>query len=203
VKKPARNKQLCVLCGNNPASGGQGDHIPPKSIYTPEERIKCNNAGKKSDEALKVLIGLDANEQQRNLENVAENVAKTLEKNNRLAKQLFSTATQVYAQRPSGIYEPRMSATFDEELYLKSMKRIVRAMYWKITGDIFDKDKEISVILDGHLTQKLNSLVVQHGKDTLSIAVNGETFRCELSDVNGMKIMKMVFFNSHVAIALL
>lgn len=146
---------------------------------------------------------MGANEQQRNLENVVENVAKTLEKNNRLAKQLFSTVTQVYAQRPSGIYEPRISATFDKELYLQSMKRIARAMYWKITDDIFDKDKEILVILDGHLTQSLNSLVVQQGKHISSIAVNGGTFKCELSDINGMKIMKMVFFNSHFAIALL
>ena len=82
--------QVCVLCGTEPASSGQGDHIPPKSLYTKGERkaarfqfhtvpacVKCNEAGAKHDEALKLLISFESGEHRDQPTEVIDSMART------------------------------------------------------------------------------------------------------------------------------
>ena len=95
--------QLCVLCGINPASSGQGDHIPPKSLYTKQEKInakyqmhtvpactECNMKGSKHDEELKLLIGMSRGNQE-NQNDIIESLVGTIEKNQRLARHVFKS----------------------------------------------------------------------------------------------------------------
>lgn len=208
--------RICVLCGINPASTGQGDHIPPKSLYTKAERTsakfqfntvpacgKCNGAGSTHDEALKLLIGLETGEHRDFSQDVIDTMAKTIGNNQRLANQIFSTAEMTTLETPSGLHLPAVAVTFDMASYAEAISRIARGMYWKITGTIISQSAKIEVFtprqIDG---SALSDLKICFSPLPLT-EVNGGTLKCKLIQSKDKKIMAMQFFSIHTAFALI
>jgi hypothetical protein len=215
MKATRPSAQLCVLCGVRTASSGQGDHIPPKSLYTPAERTgqtfrfnvvpactKCNNAGNKADEALKVMISVSSSRLRPDPKGVLEHAAKTLKNNGRLAHQFRSNSEHLKVISPRGKQTHVTRVKFDEALYVAALRRTVRGMYWKMTGDIIDEKANIAVILDPAQSDYLN-FFFERSEMIRLIEVNNGTLKCQLADVGAMKIMRLIFFDIHFNMALI
>jgi len=197
----------CVLCGVSPASTGQGDHIPPKSLYTKSERcsakypfhtvpacIQCNTDGSKHDEALKVLIGIE----REGGTDVIDALAKTVGNNQRIADQIFNTAKRSTEGRTTEV-----KITFDADSYRKSISRIARAMYWRMTEEILPSSANIAAHsieeIDRDAAQNLCAIFEQQP----STEINGGTFICKLMQDTESCILIMNFFGCHTAVALI
>lgn len=209
--------QLCVLCGTEPASSGQGDHIPPKSLYTKGERqaarfrfhtvpacIKCNGAGAKHDEALKLLISFESGEHRQRPDEVIDTMAGTIGGNGRLARQLFSSAQRVLIQRESGIQLQAVSVEFEAESYKAAVARIARAMYWRVTQNILPVNTHIEVV---PLRQLERAVVLQLQECQSAIPlfeVNGGSLKCKLfNGAESTELLLMQFFDRHTSVALI
>lgn len=205
-KQPATDA-ICVLCGAAPASTGQGDHIPPKSIYTKPERqaatwqfhtvpacIKCNGSGAKHDEALKVMMGFASGESRDIPDDVIDTIAATIGKNQRLAKQIFSSAT---------FEGSHVKVTFDEESYKEGMTRIVKAMYWSITNEILSASAKIDVIPDQRLEPQILKDLDELPALFPTKVINGGTFKCKLIGAKSAEMIVLNFFDKHTVIAVI
>ncbi len=207
--------QLCVLCGVNPASTGQGDHIPPKGIYTKAERrdakyqfhtvpacIECNGNGSSHDEILKVAIAFNTGEYRGHDEEIINALASTTVKNRKIGKKIFDSARQVTAETRSGIRVPMVAIDIDVDAYRASVSRICRAMYWRVTGSILDKDSDIIVIPTNQLDSGQASIVKQALMTESPTIVNGGTFACKLVNLGGgLELMALEFFGKHTVLA--
>ena len=209
--------QICILCGTEPASSGQGDHIPPKGLYTKGERkaarfqfhtvpacIKCNGAGAKHDEALKLLISFESGEHRKQPSEVIDTMARTIAGNRRLAGQIFSTAQRVLLQRESGIQLPAVSVEFDAESYKASVARIARAMYWRITKSILPVNAHIEVIPLRQFGRTIISQLQECQSAFPLFEVNGGSLKCKL--LNGdesPELLLLQFFERHTTVALI
>lgn len=197
---------ICVLCGDRPASSGQGDHIPPKSLYPKKERmsakyrfhtvpacVECNNEGKLADEALKVMISAQTGGRRHNSDDVVEHLVKTFHKNNKIGEKFFSIETPTYFDDGSE-FVPKYPVSGNFELAKKALSRIARAMYWSITGEILPKNRKVYLIDDAEHANKIRILANKYNPE--SFEINGSTFRCVVSDVDGLLIMTMIFFEA-------
>ena len=146
--------QICVLCGVG-KSTKKGDHLPPQCIYPAPRKPNlelhkvpacaiCNNAGAKHDEEFKVVLSLLTGEYRDNPDAIISSLGKTIDFNNRLANQFFSTQERGYVNRGKGLLEPVVKFTFSGESYSFVIQRIVRGMYWRETGMIMPKDAQVT-----------------------------------------------------------
>lgn len=209
--------QICVLCGIEPASLGQGDHIPPKSLYTNGERkaarfqfhtvpacASCNGAGARHDEVLKLFISFESGEHRKQPTEIIDTMARTLAGNKRLARQIFSTAQKTILQRDSGIQLPVVSVEFDAESYKASVARIARAMYWRITKSILPIDARIEVAPLRQFGRSIISELQECQSAFPLFEVNGGSLKCKLLDGNhGPELLIMQFFKRHTTVALI
>lgn len=214
--KSDRSNPICVLCGSEPASTGQGDHIPPKSIYTNAERkaatyrfhtvpacTKCNGAGSQHDEALKLLIGFASGEDRQCSQDVIDTMAKTIGKNQRLANQIFSTAKRISLERPPGLQIPIVTVVFDEASYKEAISRIARGMYWRMTGTILDPSIKIEVVPIQRLGSELMGELQECSTAFPLTEINGGTLKCKLIETDEANMMVIQFFSKHTALALI
>jgi hypothetical protein len=200
-------KKMCALCGENLAT--TKDHIPPRGLY-PKPRPNginlhtvpactgCNNDAQKEDEEFKVFIGFSTGEFRGNRDQVIDWIAKTIGANRRIAHQIFSSKHNIYAQRQSRILEPAVAITFNADNYCKVIKRIIRALYWRQTGNYLGKDTEINIF--PHQGMKLSfAKSMKELMDCLEPhKLNGDTFayKVHFSD-DGTSVWGMQFFRKH------
>lgn len=211
------SSQVCILCGAEPASSGQGDHIPPRCLYTKGERTaarfqfhtipacnKCNGAGAKHDEALKLFISLETGEYRQEPIEVIDTMARTIAGNRRLAGQIFGTARKVLIQDESGIRLPAVSVELDADSYKASVARIARAMYWRMTRTVLPVSANIVV---SPLRQLGRAIVLQLQELQCVFPlfeVNGGSLKCKLLiGDEGSELLLMQFFDRHTAVALI
>ena len=195
----------CVLCGVSPASTGQGDHIPPKSLYTKSERcsakypfhtvpacIQCNTDGSKHDEALKVLIGID----REGGTDVIDALAKTVGNNQRIADQIFNSAKRSTEGRTTEV-----KVTFDANSYRKSISRIARAMYWRMTEEILPSSAKIETYSISEIASDAADNLRAFFVHLPTMEINGGTFKCKLMKEGNSSVLMINFFDCHTAIA--
>lgn len=200
----------CVLCGVRPASTGQGDHIPPKSLYTKPERrsakyqfhtvpacIQCNTDGSKHDEALKVLIGIESGSERENRTDVIDALAKTIGKNQQITGQIFKTAKRCSPQEQNG----SVKITFNGDSYRKSISRIARAMYWRMTEEILPSSAKIETYSISEISSDAADNLCVFFVHTPTMEINGGTFKCKLVKEGNSSVLMINFFDCHTAIA--
>lgn len=198
---------MCAICGESPAT--TRDHIPPRGIY-PKPRANglhlhtvpscahCNNAAGPEDEEFKVLIGFGAEDGHRPQDVVIDSIAKTVGSNQRIAEQIFSTKRHGYAQRRGSVFEPAIAVTFDWDTYCKVITRMVRALYWRRTGNCLGKHSEIRVFSP----QAMNTAFTQSMKELMDCLkpyqLNQKTFvyKVQFRD-DGTSIWGMQFLGKH------
>ena len=194
-----------MLCGVSPASTGQGDHIPPKSLYTKSERcsakypfhtvpacIQCNTDGSKHDEALKVLIGID----REGGTDVIDALAKTVGNNQRIADQIFNSAKRSTEGRTTEV-----KVTFDANSYRKSISRIARAMYWRMTEEILPSSAKIETYSISEIASDAADNLRAFFVHLPTMEINGGTFKCKLMKEGNSSVLMINFFDCHTAIA--
>ena len=113
--------ELCAICGVNEAT--TKDHLPPKCIYpTPinDDNMHtvpackfCNGGGSQEDEEFKIFMGLETGEFRENQEKLINSMASTINHNNKLAAQIFSSSKSIYAKYRGPIAECHVPANRD------------------------------------------------------------------------------------------
>lgn len=205
--------KLCVLCGINPATKGDGDHLPPKCIY-PRPRpanialnkvpacVPCNSGGSKDDEEFKVIVGLTTGEYRSDEKKLVDSLARTLGGNKRLARKTIGSARQVWAQNiESGLYSQMVKVSFDYAAYSRVIQRIVRGLYWQQTGTILG-NAEI-VVMHGDQPNPLLVQQIKHVLCTLDpVSLNGGafTYKCFILE-EGDSFWALQFFKKHTVFA--
>jgi hypothetical protein len=210
----AQTKQICVICARQPAT--TADHIPPKSIYTKLERRTarynlhtvpackgCNNKANVNDEEFKVFLGLTTSRRSANQKDLLESVVATVANNHRIANAIFSTAQIIYTPTSSHTLEQQVGIEFERKPYNATLRKITRAIYWRMTGMILSPETEI-VIADHDLT--VDSMLPTYrdcAPQISSFSANGGTFKCKLIKAGDLQVMEFTFFDKHVAISLI
>lgn len=207
-----KEKQLCVLCGKNEATKGDGDHLPPQSIYpkprTPGIALNkvpactpCNNSGSKDDEEFKMIIGLTTGEYRVEQSQVIDSLARTMGKNKKMARRLLQRAQHVYARTQAGILMPMVSITLDRRAYSRVVQRIVRGLYWKETGQILG-DREILVVHGDEPEGQLLNAIKHVLNLTDPTTLNGGTFVYKAAFTpDGESFWGLQFFKKHTVFA--
>lgn len=211
---PPQAQELCVICGIEPAT--TVDHIPPKSVYTKFERQTakyrmhtvpacrdCNNKDKVNDEQMKVFLGLTTSRRSVDQNDILKSVVSTVINNNRLAKDIFSSACLVYANTSPHTLEQQVQVSFERLPYIKSIRRMARAMYWRMTGNILGPVKEIEIAEEGVTVD----MILPAYRDSEIIdsthSVNNGTLKSRLLRYKDMEIIELTFFDKHVAVAMI
>ena len=207
-------KRLCVLCGVNEATKGDGDHLPPQNIYpAPRERdvalnrvpacLGCNQAGSKDDEEFKMIIGLSTGDARQNQEAIINSLAKTFNGNKKLGRRILKSSQRTYARRNGGVLQPVVAFPFSREGYSRVITRIVRGLYWQQTGEVM-QGKTVHVVHgdepQGLLLQAIRKLLVM--KDP--VVLNGGTFvyKAFFDEESDSSFWGLQFFGSHTVFAL-
>lgn len=180
--------QLCVLCGERPATKGEGDHLPPQCIY-PKPRplgipwnkvpacTPCNNAGSADDEQFKLIIGISTGDFRENQQLVIDSLAGTIGKNMRLAKQVLTKHQRGYGHRSgNAVAEPLVAVPFDGESYSRVIQRIVRGLYWQQSGQILRREAEIQVIPEQFVDPELAEPIKLLLSRAVRVELNNATF---------------------------
>jgi len=203
--------QLCIYCGVREAT--DRDHIPPKGIYPPQWRNNrnlhkvpscsdCHQYDSIADEEFKLYINIWTGEFRENQDDVIDTMARTIGENQRLASQIFSTATRGYADRGRGILEPVVYIGFNYENYRKVIKRISRGLYWTETKKIMSSKIDIRVVhpyeMNNYLKRYMQNVMNSLEKHELNYGTF--VYKCCFSD-NGLGILGMQFFSRHTVIA--
>lgn len=204
--------QLCVLCGENPATEGDGDHLPPQCIY-PKPRpdnipwnkvpacVPCNGAGSKDDEQFKLIIGISTGEFRDNSDDVINALAKTMAGNKKLGKKILSQHKRGYGRRPgSSVLEPLVAVPFDAEAYVRVIQRIVRGLYWQQTGKILHREAEIDVMLKVPPEHTANVKAMLLAADRVSLNNGWFVYKCLISEQSSF--WGLQFFDKHIVFAL-
>lgn len=207
--------QLCVLCGEEPATKGDGDHLPPQCLYPrprqPSMRLNkvpacvpCNNGGSKDDEQFKLVIGLSTGEFREDPQQVIDSLAGTIRNNMRLAKQVITKHKRGYGRRlGQSVVEPLVAIEFDREAYERVIKRIVRGLYWQQSSKILSRDTEISVIPVEPMPPELAVPIQQMLRVADHVELNGATFVYKfLLEGDGSSFWGIKFFDKHIVFAI-
>lgn len=216
VVKKKLESTLCVICGVNPPTTGQGDHIPPKSLYTRGERSsvrwqfhtvpacqQCNVGGSADDEALKLAIGIETGELRGSPDEMIESLAATIGKNRRLADQVFRTRQNVEVRDASGSTKSMVRVEFDIGSYTKSIGRQARGLYWRITGRILHPRSTVRILPSSPLTDELKANIEEVFAQAPVTKLNGGTFRCQLVPQGDAELMRLEYFGKHKAYAVI
>jgi len=214
VSRRKAESNLCVLCGVNPPSTGQGDHIPPKSLYTDAERRSarwqfhtvpacqaCNGDGSVHDEALKLAISLETGEHRGSPQDVIDAMGATISNNRRLAIQMFSTRQNVEIKDESGASVPMVSVEFPRDGYEKCIGRQARGLYWRMTGAILPVTAKVKVIPYSALEDELRAHIETLFVAAPSTLLNGATFRCQMVRLENTQLLRLEYFSRHRAYA--
>lgn len=210
-----RAAQLCVLCGERPATKGDGDHLPPQCIY-PKPRplgipwnkvpacTACNNAGSPDDEQFKLIIGISTGEFRENQQAVIDSLAGTISKNMRLARQVLTKHKRGYGQRPgSAVIEPLVAVPFDQEAYSRVIQRIIRGLFWQQSGKILSREAEIQVVPEGLVDHELADPIRLLLSRSTRVELNNATFVYKyLLEDDGGSFWGLQFFQKHFVFAL-
>lgn len=213
----SRRKQestLCVLCGIHPPSTGQGDHIPPKSLYTDAERRAarwrfhtvpacqaCNGGGSVHDEALKLAISLETGEHRGSPQDVIDAMGATMGGNRRLAHQVFSTRRNVKVTDASGATQPMVGVEFPADGYEQCIGRQARGLYWRMTGTLLPSTARVKVIANSALDGELRAAIEGLFAGAPATPLNGGTFQCKLMNLEKSQLMQLEYFGRHRAYA--
>lgn len=197
--------ELCAICGNRPAS--TDDHIPPKGIY-PKPRdndanlntiptcAECNNDASPDDEEFKVFIGFSTGEFRQNADAVLNSIAGTVGHNRKIARQIFSTKTDVYTQLRGAVAEPAVAVEFSGKHIGAVFDRIVRGLYWMEKGKALGLSTKIH-IFPAHSVKVEFHRSMKELMDCLAPKkLNKETFIYKVLFLeDGSSIWGMQFFN--------
>ncbi|MEX5493596.1 hypothetical protein ABFV51_10365 [Pseudomonas asgharzadehiana] len=207
-------KRICVLCGINEATKGDGDHLPPQNIYpAPREPnvalnkvpacLGCNQAGSKDDEEFKMIIGLSTGDARKNQEALIDSIARTFKGNKKLGRRIAKSSQRIYARRDGGILEPVVAIPFSRDGYSRVITRIVRGLHWQQTGEIM-QGKTVQVVHgdepQGLLLQAIRKLLTT----TDPVVLNGGSFvyKAFFDEESGSSFWGLQFFGSHTVFAL-
>ncbi len=208
----AKGIQLCVLCGKNPATKGDGDHLPPQCIYPPPRPqnipwnkvpacTQCNGAGSKDDEQFKLIIGISTGEYRDNSGDVINALARTVAGNKKLGRKVLSEHKRGYGRRPgSSVLEPLVAVPFDQEAYVRVIKRIVRGLYWQRTSEILPREASIDVLWNvppAH-TKGIKEMLL--AADRVSLNNGWFVYKCLISERSSF--WGLQFFDKHIVFAL-
>jgi len=210
-----RTGQLCVLCGERPATKGDGDHLPPQCIY-PKPRplgipwnkvpacTPCNNAGSPDDEQFKLIIGISTGEFRENQQQVIDALAGTIKANMRLARQVSMKHQRGYGSRSgNAVVEPLVAVPFDGKAYVRVIKRIVRGLYWQKSGEILSREAEIRVIPADFVNHELADQIRLLLSRAERVELNNATFVYKyLLEDDGSSFWGLQFFEKHFVFAL-
>lgn len=210
-----RTVQLCVLCGEQPATKGDGDHLPPQCIYpkprplgVPWNKVPactpCNNAGSPDDEQFKLIIGISTGEFRENQQAVIDALAGTISKNMRLARQVLTKHQRGYGRRSgNSVVEPLVAVPFDGDAYSRVIQRIVRGLYWQQSGEILSREAEIQVIPEEFADQDLADPIRLLLSRAERVELNNATFVYKyLLEDDGSSFWGLQFFQKHFVFAL-
>ena len=201
------DKQMCVQCAE--AEATTNDHIPPKSLY-PKPRSNdinlytvptchsCNSGASKEDEEFKVSMSIETGEFRDNRSQIIDSIARTLGANQRVANQVFSTKRNVYSQRRSTMLVPAVRVTFSSDNYCKVIKRMIRALYWRETGNCLGKDTEITILPNREINFDLANSLKELMDDLKPRKLNQNSFTYKVYfDDAGTSVWGMQFFKKH------
>jgi len=144
--------QLCVLCGNQPAT--TREHVPPHSIFPkpkPADLItvpacsKCNHGTSREDEKfrtyLSLHVGLDTPATQALWSNHA---LRTLRHNRKLKSSIVTSMRPVYFRTGSGIITGKgYGIKWDSQAHKAIMEKIIRGLYFVHSGTVLPPGAEV------------------------------------------------------------
>jgi len=207
-----KEPEVCVICGERPATTGQGDHIPPKSLYTKMEKgakwqfhtvpacIECNTGASSYDEELKMLISIGTGEA-REGDEVIDAMARTLAKNRRLGEHIFGSARKLMVHA-DGEDRTMVGVEFPAEPYARVIERIARAMYWTMKQRIVGKDATVFVLPSEQIEASLKRDLEQRFAAETAYAINGGTLKTKLLRLDDIEVMSILFFDQYEATAI-
>tara|TARA_R110001599_G_scaffold350254_2_gene580026 strand:+ start:7426 stop:7980 length:555 start_codon:yes stop_codon:yes gene_type:complete len=163
---------------------------------------ECNNPAGVDDEEFKIIIGLSTGEFRDNGESIIDSMGRTIGFNDRLARQIFSTKKEIYADRGTGTLEPVVAVKFDSNAYQNVICRMVKGFYWRKTKKIMDSSTIIQVFPTTELHQKI-ALSFMDIMDSLEPNfLNDNTFAYKyIMREDGSTIWGMQFFGKHTVFA--
>ena len=206
-------EQLCVLCGVNPATKGKGDHLPPQAIYPkprkPDVELHrvpacavCNNTAGVEDEEFKVIMGLTTGEHTDAPDKVLNSLSRTIAFNKRFMRENLAHAKLVYIRQETEILQPKVAIKFNATNYKKVIARIVRGLFWRVTGQIMATDTDIRVYPNTETCAALNAHIAGVLSQTSWKELNGKTFAFKAEVMpDGDSYWQMSFFDAHTVFA--
>lgn len=177
MSKPKENSQVCVLCGNQPAT--TKDHVPPKTIFVkprPNDMIKvpscfsCNNDGSKADEEFSLFVCSNATIGKNDTSSALykQKLIPTLNHNNRLRKQAVDEAKMVEITSKQGIYLGEAYAIkWSAKAHNDVIKRITRGLYYHHFNEILPQDVIVEPYWFGTIDQQLESIAQNLQKSSI------------------------------------
>lgn len=144
------NEEICCYCGD---LANTGDHIPPKSFFTLDERAsiqlikvpacnKCNNSACNSDEIFKFISGICAARLDKCSHDYAISINKTIINQNKL-KTLLENAENI----GEDVKKIRLPWEIDSKLH-SVFRRIIKGLYYYETKQrLQSKDLLIDVLI--------------------------------------------------------
>lgn len=147
------DKNLCVLCGKNPAT--TKDHIPPKAIFNsprPSDLITvpackdCNQGASVLDERFKSYLGMHVAQYSKQGEALFKQAVRTVKHNRKLKREIIDRTKPVDVSTESGIVvDKHKTILWDSEAHDKVIERIIRGLFYHHYQTILGHNAEIKV----------------------------------------------------------
>jgi hypothetical protein len=206
-RKKQKDLGLCALCGEAPAT--TEDHLPPQAIYPKELRegiqlhwvptcAECNNGSSNDDEWFKAAMCFVGGATPEHEDAFVNSLASTVGHNNKIAKQIFSTAANVSVSYGDGVAKPMVGVKFDEDRYNRIIEKIVRGLYWRQKQHALGKSSKVTVVPGDGLSREDARRWDQLMNCLPAHALNNNLFfyKCNISH-DGTSTWGMQFFNKH------
>lgn len=195
ARKPRQG--ICALCGNKAEL--TVDHLPPKCIYSKEERKalvgqmntvdacrKCNGDGSTADESLKLIIGVStADERSKEGLEFIEHIGKTLTGNRKLGKEFLFGAKHE---------KSRVRIDMSGAPFRRAIQRILMGLYFQRFNKVISKSCTHEVFGISQELQFMTFLATE--KHT---SLNGGTFKYAVNQLENHLFWRLVFFD-HAAV---
>jgi len=145
-----RESDVCVLCGQRPAT--TGEHIPPRSLFIkrPEQYLvvpaceECNQSTKLDDEYLRQVMSASSWTPE-GLEVWSRKVAAKFNDYPATKAGLRNQLDEIPIELPNLGEVPVRVLLADEERINRVARKMVRGLYWFHTGELLGQDVPISL----------------------------------------------------------
>jgi len=199
----------CVLCGKS-KSTRTGDHQPPQSLYPKPRKPNielhrvpacqvCNSPpGGNDDEEFKIIIGMSTGETREQSSVLIASMKGSLEKNRKLDRHIQNNYERGVWDLSRSVLEKKVLVSFDADVYSRVISRMVKGLYWRETGRIIDRDRNISVWAHSAIKGEFGKAAADLMNRLPMKALNDNTFHYKfLVDTCGSCIIAMDFFKQH------